>query len=166
MNDCCPDPTNRARRWALLGGLLLVTTRVSALPRLEDFTQTTWQQWLRELPRPAIVVFSTTYCPTCPQVFSDLADSVHKAGTGVPLITVVMDADGRRDLPHLKHYRRADRIFVFRGQEAALRFSVDRQWRGVTPYIALFGPEGPPRMIAGKPDADALRTILERRQRN
>lgn len=163
MSDYCPEPQSRSRRYALLGVLLLVATRVAAGPTLEDFTQHTWQQWLKELPRPAIVVFSTTYCPTCPQVFSDLAESVRKARTGVPLITVVMDAEGQRDLPHLKHYRYADRIFVFRGPEAALRFSVDPQWRGVTPYVALFAPQAAPQMSAGKPDAEALRALLERR---
>jgi len=162
LNDCFPELASRARRWALLAVLLLVSG-VTATPKLEDFTQGTWQQWLKELPRPAIVVFSTTYCPTCPQVFSDLADSVRKAGTGVPLITVVMDAEGQNDLPHLKHYRYADRIFVFRGPEAALRFSVDPQWRGVTPYVALFRQEGAPRLFAGKPDPGALRAVLERR---
>ena len=163
MNDCFPERASRARRWALLAALLVVVSGVTATPKLEDFTQGTWQQWLKEMPRPAIVVFSTTYCPTCPQVFSDLADSVRKAGTGVPLITVVMDAEGQNDLPHLKHYRYADRIFVFRGPEAALRFSVDPQWRGVTPYVALFRQDGAPRLFAGKPDPEALRAVLERR---
>lgn len=154
---------SRACVRALFALMLLAGAPANAAPRLEDFTRDTWGRWLKELPRPAIVVFSTTYCSTCPQVFADLAASVRKAGTGVPLIAVVMDADGQGDLPHLAHYRNANRIFVFRGQEAALRFSVNPQWRGVTPYVALFGSGGAPRLIAGRPPPEDLRRLLVER---
>jgi thiol-disulfide isomerase/thioredoxin len=153
----------RARRRAALslisGALFLAGAKAAAAPRLEDFTASTWAQWQKDLPRPAVVVFSTTYCPSCPEVFADLAQSVRKAGAGTPMIAVVMNADGLSELSHLAHYWHADRIFVFRGQEAALRFSVNPQWRGVTPYVALFGQEGPPRLVAGRPTAEQLAAV-------
>src|SRR5215475_14039406 len=133
-------------RHAVLACALTLCTLAGALPRFEDFTGATWAHWQKDLPRPSVVVFSTTYCPTCPEVFADLAVTVKK--DRVPLIAVVMDADGRNDVAHLKHFAHADRIFVFRGQEAALRFSVDPKWRGVTPYVALFGPDGAPTLVA------------------
>lgn len=163
MNAWYLDVVGRARRCALFALLLGVAAVAVAEPRLEDFTTSTWAQWQKELPRPAIVVFSTTYCPTCPEVFADLAATVKKAGTGVPVIAVVMDADGKREVPHLKHYGHADRIFVFRGQEAALRFSVNPQWRGVTPYVALFGASGAPSLVAGRPSDEQLKSVLVRR---
>jgi hypothetical protein len=137
----------------------VAATPVLAGPRIEDFTVDTWAQWQKLLPRPAIVVFSTTYCPTCPEVFAELAAQVKRAGTGVALIAVVMDPEGLQQLPHLQHYRAATQVFVFRGAEPALRFSVDPHWRGVTPFVALFGTSGPPRLAAGRPaqaQVDAL----------
>jgi len=163
LNALSLDRHGRARRAALglISGVLLMTSaKADAAPRLEDFTASTWAQWQKDLPRPAVVVFSTTYCPTCPDVFANLAQSARKAGAGTPMIAVVMDADGLRELSHLAHYRHADRIFVFRGQEAALRFSVDPQWRGVTPYVALFGQDGPPRLVAGRPTAEQLGAVF------
>jgi hypothetical protein len=163
LSDFFPDRFDRARRRALLATVLLgLGNAHAASPRLEPFTELTWQEWQQKLPRPAIVVFSTTYCATCPQAFADLAAAVRKSGTGVPLIAVVMDAEGKGELPHLKHYRHADRIFVFQGPEAALRFSVNPRWRGVTPYVALFASDGEPRLIAGAPSAEDLRVVLRR----
>ena len=145
-------------RHVALASAFGLSTLAGALPRFEDFTASTWAQWQKDLPRPSVVVFSTTYCPTCPEVFADLAATVKK--DHVPLIAVVMDADGRNDVAHLKHFAHADRIFVFRGQEAALRFSVDPKWRGVTPYVALFGPDGAPSLVAGRPSAEQMRRVL------
>jgi thiol-disulfide isomerase/thioredoxin len=141
--------------WGALGG------SVVAAP-MEDFTATTWSRWQSELPRPAIVVFSTTYCPTCPDVLASLAAAVKETGGRVPLVAVVMDADGRREVAHLKHFGVADRLFAFRGQEAALRYSVDPRWRGVTPYVALFGAQGAPTFSAGSPSAQQMRALLAR----
>jgi hypothetical protein len=140
----------------------LIGARAVAAP-MEDFTATTWSRWQKELPRPAIVVFSTTYCPNCPEVMASLAASVREAGGRVPLIVVIMDPDGRRERAFAAHFRAADRIFAFRGQEAALRFSVDPRWRGVTPYVALFGAQGPPAFVAGQPSAEQLRPVLDPR---
>ena len=102
--------------------MLVAVARAHAAPRFEEFTTATWARWQRDLPRPAIVVFSTTYCPTCPQVFNDLAQSVKRAGAAVALIAVIMDIDGLPRVERLEHFRLADRLFVFRGNEAALRF--------------------------------------------
>ena len=162
MNDCLPDTRGHGRRRALLAVLLALTGggATAVAPVAEDFTQNTWQQWLKEMPRPAIVVFSTTYCPTCPEVFTYLAQAVRDARNAVPLIAVVMDEEGLDPLRRLKHFGHFDRLFVFRGQEAALRFSINPQWRGATPYVALFGADQAPRMVVGKPTADDLQVVL------
>lgn len=159
--NALPDLHSVLRRWAPL--LLLAAAATSgAAAQIEDFTGTTWSRWQKELPRPAIVVFSTTYCPTCPEVMASLAAAVKQSGARVPLVAVVMDADGKRELAHQGHFRVADRLFAFRGQEAALRFSVDPRWRGVTPYVALFGTQGAPTFSAGQPTAEQLRAVLAR----
>jgi hypothetical protein len=43
--------------------LLLVLAAPVDAAALEDFGATTWARWQKESPRPAIVVFSTTYTP-------------------------------------------------------------------------------------------------------
>ncbi len=130
---------------------------------MEDFTADTWARWQRELPRPAIVVFSTTYCPTCPEVLASLAAATKEHGKRVKLIAVVMDGDGPQMAQHLAHFGVADRLFAFRGQEAALRYSVDPRWRGVTPYVALFGASGAPAFTTGAPSAEQLRPLFAAR---
>jgi len=165
LNALCRDRLRRSVVWSrrpigLFALMLVAVARAHSAPHFEDFTAVTWTQWQRVLPRPAIVVFSTTYCPTCPQVFNDLAHSVRHAGAAVPLIAVIMDIDGLARVERLEHFRLADRLFVFRGNEAALRFSVDPRWRGVTPYVALFGLRGAPTLTAGNPDAAQMRAVL------
>jgi hypothetical protein len=142
-----------------LGVALLAAAPVRAAP-IEDFTAVTWSSWQKALPRPAIVVFTTTYCTTCPDVMAALAAAVRDSGRRVPLLVVIMDADGERERKHAGHLAMADRIFAFRGQEAALRYSVDPRWRGVTPYVALFGPAGPPKFSTGLPSAARLDPLL------
>lgn len=161
------SPSSRMRRIllqalpALCTGLLAAAVPADAMARsIEAFGPDTWARWQTSLKRPAIVVFSTTYCPTCPEAFAYLARAIREHRLGAQLIAVVMDGDGdpRLDM----HYQEADRLFVFRGQELALRHTVDPRWRGVTPYVGLFGPTGSPALMAGRPSMDQLLQVLRR----
>ena len=91
---------------------------------------------------------------------ASLAASVKQTGRRMPLIALVMDADGMHEVGHLQRFHVADRLFAFRGPEVALRFSVHPRWRGVTPYVALFGPLGKPVFAIGLPAAEQLSPLL------
>ena len=72
---------------------------------------------------------------------------------------VVLDGESLGRRPREAHLARADRLFVFRGQqEAALRHAVDPSWRGVTPWVALIGADGAVTFGGGTPTRDRLET--------
>ncbi len=151
---------SRQRRRGWLGvalGLLLFATNVAAAPaRVEDFDTRTWSRLLSDLPRPAVVVFSATYCAVCPEAIAMLANTIEARRLKAPLVAVVMDGEGRSGLLREAHYARVDRLFVFRGQEAAVRYAVNTQWRGVTPLVVLLGKSGTPVFITGVPPSSVL----------
>lgn len=154
-------PTAVRRAAGILAAAALSISLVQNVPAnqpAENFDVTTWARLQAQLPRPAIVVFSTTYCPNCPEVFESLAKSIAQRRMKAPLVAVVMDGAGQPALAGQPHYRRADRIFVFQGSEVALRHSVDPRWRGVTPYVALLSRDSPPVFIAGRPSDQAIDT--------
>lgn len=166
LNNSGRKVSSQQRRAVLLAlalacGTGFVSNEASGAPRsIEQFGPDTWRAWQSGLPRPAIVVFSTTYCSTCPEAFAFLADAIKAHRLGATLIAVVMDGDDRPNLLRDAHYRHADRLYVFRGQEVALRYGVDPRWRGLTPYVALFGPQGAPTLIAGRPSLEQLQGAL------
>ncbi|MBV5296786.1 MAG: hypothetical protein JZU64_01305, partial [Rhodoferax sp.] len=41
----------------------------AAIKTVVPFDKSTWPRLLRDGPRPAAYVFTTTYCPTCPEAF-------------------------------------------------------------------------------------------------
>jgi hypothetical protein len=47
----------------------------------------------------------------------------------------------------------ASRLFVFKGQAAALQYAVNPNWRGITPYVALFPQAGDVKLVLGNPSA-------------
>jgi len=61
------------------------------------------------------------------------------------LIVVVMDGMADMDLLNEAHYATADRLFIFSESDApansiaALQYSINPKWRGITPYVALLG---------------------------
>jgi thiol-disulfide isomerase/thioredoxin len=128
--------------------------------RIEVFDHTTWQRLQADLPRPALVGFTATWCANCPEVLRRLAE-VHRAnGLPSPLVVVVMDGDGHSRLLDEPHYRAAGRLFVFDGEEAPLRYTVQPQWRGVTPYVALLPRKGAAAFVAGSPSQAQIETWL------
>ncbi len=150
-----------AARAATLALALLPLTAAAAPAQVERFTAQTWAQFQSGLQRPAIVVFSTTDCIYCPAVIADLAQDIEQRKAPVPLVVVVMDGDGKPALLRDPEYQKASRLFVFAGPAAALQYSINPKWRGVTPYVALFPAQGAPRLVTGRPttqDLDALHT--------
>lgn len=128
--------------------------------RVEPFTAHTWSQFQRELPRPAVVIFSTTDCVYCPSVIDSVARDIEKRRVAIALIVVVMDGAGKPGLIHDPEYRQASRLFAFAGDSAALQYGINPKWRGVTPYVALFAPQGAPKLMAGRPGAQDLDLLM------
>ncbi|GAB2179888.1 hypothetical protein DLREEDagrD3_01110 [Denitratisoma sp. agr-D3] len=128
-----------------------------AAPVIQEFTPQTWEQLLRTLPRPAAVVFSTTDCTHCPAIIDSLAQAIrHQPRPRRPMLAVVMMDELRpADIDHLPHLRKADKLYVFAGNEMAIRYAVQPEWRGMTPFTALLPAMGTPRFQLGAlPPAD------------
>lgn len=144
---------------ALTFALAAQTFSATAAPtRIEPFTAPTWSEFQSALPRPMAVVFTTTDCAYCPDAIEQLAREIRRrpAQTPIRLIVVVMDGAGQPELLRDPHYRPADRLFAFAAPPAALQYAINPKWRGVTPYVALFGSHGAPQLITGRPGAAAL----------
>jgi hypothetical protein len=142
---------------ALALALALSGAGAHAAPtRIESFDLQSWQGFVKTLPHPSAVVFSSTECSFCPGTIAALAEQFAKAKTAVPLIVVVIDGDGQPGLLQEAQYRSASRLFVFKGQAAALQHSVNPAWRAITPYVALFGRGTEPKMVLGKPSPQVL----------
>ena len=158
-----PAIRHRRRGAALVFAAVMLAAGVpsapSAAPRVEPFDAEVWSRLKSTLPRPAVVVFTTSYCATCPEVFEGLGAEIRMRRPGAPLVAVVLDGESLGRRPREAHLARADRLFVFRGQqEAALRHAVDPSWRGVTPWVALIGADGAVTFGGGTPTRDRLET--------
>jgi thiol-disulfide isomerase/thioredoxin len=169
-----PHPGRLARR-ALLAPvtrvaraiLLVVATLPFAMPaaqaapaRIEQFNAHSWSQFQSTLPRPAVVIFTTTDCIYCPSAIAAMADEIAQRKAPIPLIVVVMDGADKPALLHDAEYKKATRLFTFAGPVAALQYSINPKWRGVTPYMAFFTQPGAPKMVAGRPQQKDLETWL------
>jgi hypothetical protein len=151
-----------ARHWVLLGALLAsCAPACAAPPPILPFAADTWRELLNSPSRPMVVVFSTTDCVHCPKVIDGLAQEIRKSQSRVRLAVVVMDGAGQEDaLRADRHYRRADALYAFDGDAMALRFKVNPDWRGLTPYVALIPVTGAAGFHTGAPAAAVLRTFL------
>ena len=121
---------------------------------VEAFDTGTWKSLQGSLKQPTVVVFTATWCATCPMVMEELARQIRQRKVPATMVAVVMDVTpGSHDAALLKnaHYVRADRLFAFDGQAAALRDRVDPNWRGAAPYVVLLSPHAPPRRSTGLP---------------
>lgn len=148
---------------ALLAPLLLAVAALPALAaanRIEAFDGQSWQRFQSELPRPSAVVFSTIDCTHCPTTIASIAQQLKQRKTPIPLIVVVMDGDQQPGLLQDPHYRQASRLFVFKGQSAALQYAVNPKWRGITPYVALLPQAGDVRLVLGNPSAQDIGSWL------
>ncbi|MBV6324514.1 hypothetical protein [Duganella violaceipulchra] len=158
-------PLRNRSAWLAAALLTLPQAGVAhAAARIESFDTGSWQRLQKDLPRPSVVVFSTTDCGHCPGTIAALAAQLQQQAPQqpkVPLVVVVMDGDGQPELLQEPHYRAADRLFVFRGQGTALQYSVHPGWRGMTPYVALLPHEGAVELVLGRPSAQALERWLQ-----
>ena len=132
----------------------------AAIKAVVPFDKSTWPRLLRDGPRPAAYVFTTTHCPTCPEAFEALNDAVVAAHKKVELAAVVMDVTGARALAHAHHYAGATRIYAFDGFEPEIRQTVDPKWRNVTPYIVLIDRQGAVQRSIGPPSVAQLKAWL------
>lgn len=153
-------------RWTrlvvVLGGLLAAAAPGSAAPHgILPFVAGTWSELAHSPLRPMVVVFSTTDCVHCPRVIDSLAAAMHKFRSGVRLVVVVMDGAGQEDaLLADRHYRQAHVLYAFDGEAMALRYAVNPDWRGLTPYVALIPAAGVVRFHTGEPPHDVVRDFL------
>ena len=142
------------------GAVLAQGARPHAITTAANFDAAVWERLLRQGPRPAAYVFTTTYCPTCPAVFEQLQAFVKASRRKVELAAVVMDVQGDRALAHAHHYAGATRIYAFDGFEPEIRHAVDPTWRAVTPFVVLLGRHGALQRRIGPPDAAMLTAWL------
>ena len=147
----------------LAAASLFIATALAAPPGTRPFDKTTWQTLKKELPRPSVVVFTTTDCVYCPEVIESLAVDLKKGKSKALLAVVVMDGLTQPE-SWLKepHYRKADRLYVFEGQDTALRFGIDPRWRGMTPYLAMFKSTGEPKFLVGRPSSLQIAELFGR----
>lgn len=147
----------------LLAAIAFIPGVAEAVPAgTRIFDGTTWRKLTKELPRPAVVVFTTTDCSYCPDVIEALAVDLKKSKAKTTLAVVVMDGASQPE-SWLKepHYRKADALYVFEGQATALRFGIDPGWRGLTPYLAMFGRSGNPTFVIGSPSKKQIAELLK-----
>lgn len=135
------------------------STVLTAVP----FEEATWQRLLTQGPRPAAYVFTTTYCPSCPEAFDKLRTHIASTQKSTPsvkpveLVVVLMDVQGTQAVQHARYYAGATRLYAFEGFEAAIRQSIDPHWPNVTPYVVLLGKDGSIQRSMGAPAPQALK---------
>jgi hypothetical protein len=152
----------RAGRFAFGAALLSTSAGPLAAPAtVQPFGPQTWGDLQRAGAKPQVVVFSTTDCSHCPAVIDGLATSLRKSALKPRLVVVVMDGAGQEaELLADRHYRQADALHAFDGDAVNLRYRVNPDWRGLTPYVVLLPAGGGPRYFNSAPPAGALRALL------
>ena len=169
MSKICTDPRTllkhegmmQSMRAAIVVSLLAMTTLApapanAAPAAVESFDKATWAALVRHAKQPAIVVFTSVTCTHCPGAIASLARQRAAKGSATVLLVVSMDADDDALLLRDAHYAPADRLFAFRGNPQALQFSVNPEWRGMTPYVAFIDGRGGARFVLGEPKAPVL----------
>ena len=121
--------------------------------KVERFDLKIWSQLQKELPRPSAVVFTATYCANCPALIERISQALASRGLKRDIVAVIIDEADPSELLKSEHYRAATRLFLFDGNETALRYGVDPRWRGVTPYVAFLSGSNQVKFIPGTPSA-------------
>ena len=143
--------------WKICASLLLFLMQSSfaATSLVEPFDQTTWRSFISKRDQPALVIFTSVTCAHCPAAIKRLAAKRSAIASHIPLVVVSMDAESNAALLQDPHYAPADRLFLFRGRSQAVQFSVNPEWRGMTPYVGFIDSRGGVRFSLGEP-RDAL----------
>jgi hypothetical protein len=146
--------------WTMAGPVQAEPTTV------EPFGKTTWVALQRQLSRPAVVVFSATDCSHCPATIAAIDAERRRLFSAPlpPLVVVVMDVQSSSEagtaLLKDVHYAQADRLMVFEDQPAALRYTIDPRWLGVTPFVAMLIPgRAAPEMTMGTPSEEDFKRL-------
>lgn len=157
------ESAGRACRFVFGAALLSVSAGALAAPAaVQPFGPQTWGDLQRAGAKPQVVVFTTTDCSHCPAVIDQLAAAMRKSPVKSRLVVVVMDGAGQEAaLLADRHYRQADALHVFDGAAVSLRYRVNPDWRGLTPYVVLLPAGGAPRYFNGAPPAASLRAFLQ-----
>ncbi len=127
---------------------------------VKPFNEETWARLLKNGPRPAAYMFTTTYCSACPAVFQEVRDASKASKARPELIVVMMDAEGPNALRHASHFKGMTQFFSFDGYETAIRSSIDPGWRNITPYVVLVDRQGGVQRGVGSPTSESLRQWL------
>jgi hypothetical protein len=135
--------------------LVLMQSSFAAPSLVEPFDQTTWRSLISKQQQPALVIFTSVTCIHCPAAIKRLATKRSAIASQIPLVVVSMDGESNAALLQDPHYASADRLFLFRGRSQALQFSVNPEWRGMTPYVGFIDSRGGVRFSLGEP-RDAL----------
>ena len=130
------------------------------LSSTQAFHEKSWAQLLKDGPRPAAYLFTTTYCSTCPAAFEVLHQAVKEKGRPVPLMAVMMDANGAKALRHATHFKGMTKMYAFEGFEPEIRQSVDPAWPNVTPYVVMIDAKGMVQKVIGPPPPEMLKRWL------
>jgi hypothetical protein len=150
----------------LLASTVINAPALAAAKQIENFDAHSWQRLQKDLPRPSAVVFSSTDCSHCPAIIAALGEQLKNRKPQVLLVVVVMDGEDQPGLLQEPHYSPASRLFVFKGQSAALQYSINPNWRGITPYVALLPKNGEAKLVLGKPSAAELENWLSSGQKH
>lgn len=159
-----------ALRWrrllaALLLSALALGPAAAAPASVEPFDAQTWSALRQQVERsrkPALLVFSASWCAVCPGVVKQLAGDKRRQRAEAPLLLVMSDLSPEELGQHAGHgahhqaHAQADRLFAFDGEEARIRHSVDPRWRGVVPHVVWLAPGREPEFVSGAPDAATL----------
>lgn len=147
---------------ALVVALLATASVTAAPPTVEAFDAATWDKLQKTSPRPSAIVFTATYCANCPAVLTQLSDALKNQGVKGDIVAVVIDEADTQELLKSHHYLAATHLYLFSGNEAALRYKVEPRWRGVTPFVALLGADGQTRFATGAPSDTQIATWLKK----
>ena len=150
LNSC----SSKALALLVLLGALCGASVCAAPRSVEPFGVGAWPALQASVKQPTVVVFTATWCASCPQVLESLVAELQQRKVKATIMAVVMDvAPGEKDssLVRNAHYKRVDRLFAFDGQAPAIRDRVDPKWRGAAPYVVLLSPNAPPRVSTGMP---------------
>lgn len=160
--SCLSNP-NRLACLLLLGTLwATLAAPAGAAPAVLPFAKQTWTDLKASPSKPLAVVFTTTDCTHCPKVIDQLATKLRQARASARLVVVVMDGAGQEGtLREDAHYRQAAQLYAFADDETMLRYAVNPDWRGLTPYVALLPAAGAPRFHTGAPPDAALDRLLK-----
>lgn len=153
----------RALALLALSFSVLLTPAQAAPGAAEPFDAQTWRALRQQVDasgKPALVMFTASWCAVCPGVAKQLAADKRRQRAGTPLLMVMSDLSPEELAQHRGHgmhaHAEADRLLAFDGPEAAIRHAVDPRWRGVVPHIAWLAPGRAPEFVSGAPDAATL----------